>query len=59
MIILKNCYKYKIKKNIKDLNDKTLNEFITPDLIANNVSTFLYNLNQLDLDVLRQLLDTS
>ena len=32
--------KYKIKMNIKDLNDKTLNQFITPDLIANSVSTF-------------------
>ena len=38
-------YKYKIKKNIKDWKDKTLNEFIIPDLIANSISTFLYNLN--------------
>ena len=38
-------YKYKIKKNIKDWKDKTLNEFIIPDLIANSISTLLYNLN--------------
>ena len=37
--------KYKIETNFKNLTNEILNEKLTPEIIANSVAAYIYNLN--------------